>query len=75
MKLLLELSEETIPKEIKELSLYSTEIELLFNSYLMTCICMTAQLLAIMSSISISKMRSSFLSWSNLESLGSVGYT
>ncbi|MGI0015669.1 MAG: ATP-binding protein, partial [Nitrososphaera sp.] len=36
IKLLLQLSKGTIPKEIKELSLYSKEIELLFNSYLMT---------------------------------------
>lgn len=36
IKLLGELSNGTIPKEIKELSLYSKEIELLFNSYLMT---------------------------------------
>jgi len=36
IKLLLQLSKGTIPKEIKELSLYSKEIELLFNNYLMT---------------------------------------
>jgi hypothetical protein len=36
IKLLGELSNGAIPKEIKELSLYSKEIELLFNSYLMT---------------------------------------
>jgi hypothetical protein len=36
IKLLQELSNGVIPKEIKELSLYSKEIELLFNSYLMT---------------------------------------
>ncbi|MEM3160763.1 MAG: ATP-binding protein [Nitrososphaera sp.] len=36
IKLLLELSEGKIPKEIKELSLFSKELELLFNNYLMT---------------------------------------
>lgn len=35
-RLLLQLSKGTIPKEIKELSLYTKEIELLLKSYLMT---------------------------------------
>ncbi|NWG36693.1 ATP-binding protein [Nitrososphaera sp.] len=36
IKLLQELSKGNVPKEIKELSLYSKDLELLFNSYLMT---------------------------------------